>query len=70
MSIGITVDSRCPEGQSQCKDGGCIPTPQVCDFVTHCKDHTDEVPDFCIGAATKPVLPIESTFGRGFVRLR
>ncbi|VDM32229.1 unnamed protein product [Hydatigera taeniaeformis] len=58
MSIDIIIDTHCPEGQSQCKDGECIPTPQVCDFITHCKDHTDEVPDFCL-AHSKPLMIID-----------
>ncbi|KAH9281039.1 Low-density lipoprotein receptor [Echinococcus granulosus] len=56
MSLSIIIDSLCPEGQSQCKDGECIPTPQICDFVTHCKDHTDEVPDFCLGHPKPPLI--------------
>ncbi|VUZ54763.1 unnamed protein product, partial [Hymenolepis diminuta] len=28
----------------------------ICDFVTHCKDHTDEIPDFCRGLPRPPVI--------------
>ncbi|VDN96155.1 unnamed protein product [Rodentolepis nana] len=55
-SIQITINSQCPSGKSQCKDGECIPTAQICDFVTHCKDHTDEIPDFCRGIPRPPVI--------------
>ncbi|VDD74247.1 unnamed protein product, partial [Mesocestoides corti] len=55
-SVFIAVEGHCPRGESRCKDGGCIPVSQLCDFVTHCKDHTDEIPDFCLGYSKPPII--------------
>ncbi|KAJ8034687.1 MAM and LDL-receptor class A domain-containing protein 2 [Holothuria leucospilota] len=39
--------ATCASDEWPCDSGGCIPEGKLCDFVRHCRDGSDEKPDYC-----------------------
>ena len=52
-NVTITITSSCGEGYTQCRDGTCIRSTDLCDGRAQCRDRSDEDEIFCKGKGIK-----------------
>ena len=51
--MAVTITSGCGEGYTQCRDGTCIRSTNLCDGTVQCLDKSDEDSIFCNGKASE-----------------
>ncbi|BHF68736.1 hypothetical protein SprV_0301177700 [Sparganum proliferum] len=54
--IFVTVTETCTPGNSQCRDGACVPLSALCDGRTDCRDNSDEDENFCRDYLTPSIV--------------
>ncbi|KAL7058718.1 hypothetical protein AAHC03_013309 [Spirometra sp. Aus1] len=54
--IFVTVTETCTPGNSQCRDGACVPLSALCDGRADCRDHSDEDENFCRDYLTPSIV--------------
>lgn len=53
----LPSDKPCTSEQYACANGHCIPQDNLCDFINHCGDNSDENPYIC--SKTRPLMKPE-----------
>lgn len=51
-SPALPSDQPCTQEQYACANGHCIPQDNLCDFINHCGDNSDEDPYICSEASS------------------